>query len=377
MSKEEASQALRDSMGDLDSARKLLRRRSEADAAEGAGGEADAAEGGGLAWPDVDATEHQFDDDDDDDATHQFEDDVKDEDDDDDDDEDDDDDDFEAEFARPKRKRARAGGGAAKRQKLTEEEKASRKAARKAETERRRAEKKKEEAEAAEAMRRNRERIKAGNASGASSPLAPYAGQSSLLGEVKERLNFSGTFLYHRSCKAAENDYGVKVNHLYTFVVGDTDIVQWWTTPENDERALLRDEGTPVDFAATVKKHAAFEGVDITTVTRLKVHVVDGDRVAKTPKLKAPAPKGGVGRVLDGDDDDDDAAADPAPPPSSEKKPRVPGGAARQKKLDKQLLAEADVAEDAYEPAVAAAADQNKLLRDLALERARRRAQGK
>ena len=38
------------------------------------------------------------------------------------------------------------------------------------------------------------------------------------------------------------------------------------------------------------------------------------------------------------------------------------------------LLAEADVAEDAYEPAVAAAADQNKLLRDLALERARRRA---
>ena len=47
------------------------------------------------------------------------------------------------------------------------------------------------------------------------------------------------------------------------------------------------------------------------------------------------------------------------------------------KKLDKQLLAEADVAEDAYEPAVAAAADQNKLLRDLALERARRRAQGK
>mmetsp|Transcript_28925 Transcript_28925/g.93552 ORF Transcript_28925/g.93552 Transcript_28925/m.93552 type:complete len:390 (-) Transcript_28925:28-1197(-) len=294
-------------------------------------------------------------------------------------DDEDDDDDFEeamADAARP-RKRARAGGATPKkRQKLSEEEKASRKAARSAATAERREAKKREEAAAAEAMKANRAAIKAGGSS-ASSPLAPYAGQSQLLGEVGDRINFSGVFLYHRSSKAAENDYGVKVNHLYAFVVNDTDVVQWWTTPNNDERGLLRDEGAAVDFAGTVKKHERYEGVDITTVSRLKVHVVDGRRVAKTPKGKAPRPKGGDGRVLDGDDDDDDAPdAPPEAPPSSSKKPRVAGGARRQKSMDNALIKEATEDADYEDATTQAAADSNSMLKELALARARRR-QGK
>ena len=41
-----------------------------------------------------------------------------------------------------------------------------------------------------------------------------------------------------------------------------------------------------VDFAGTVKKHTNYEGVDLTTIKRLTVHVVDGSRVA-TPQ-RAP-----------------------------------------------------------------------------------------
>ena len=393
LDKEDASQALRDSAGDLDAARTLLRRQRAADddrqrAADESGNETDDFERPPpppeddddfvppppLARPPPPPADEDTEDEDGPAA-------VKAEalDDDfelvDDDDDDDDDDDFEeamADAARP-RKRARAGGATPKkRQKLSEEEKASRKAARSAATAERREAKKREEAAAAEAMKANRAAIKAGGSS-ASSPLAPYAGQSQLLGEVGDRINFSGVFLYHRSSKAAENDYGVKVNHLYAFVVNDTDVVQWWTTPGNDERGLLRDEGAAVDFAGTVKKHERYEGVDITTVSRLKVHVVDGRRVAKTPKGKAPRPKGGDGRVLDGDDDDDAA---PDAPPSSSKKPRVAGGARRQKSMDNALIKEATEDVDYEDATTQAAADSNSMLKELALARARRR-QGK
>ena len=393
LDKEDASQALRDSAGDLDAARTLLRRQRAADndrqrAADESGNETDDFERPPpppedddefvppppLARPPPPPADEDTEDEDGPAA-------VKAEalDDDfelvDDDDDDDDDDDFEeamADAARP-RKRARAAGATPKkRQKLSEEEKASRKAARSAATAERREAKKREEAAAAEAMKANRAAIKAGGSS-ASSPLAPYAGQSQLLGEVGDRINFSGVFLYHRSSKAAENDYGVKVNHLYAFVVNDTDVVQWWTTPGNDERGLLRDEGAAVDFAGTVKKHERYEGVDITTVSRLKVHVVDGRRVAKTPKGKAPRPKGGDGRVLDGDDDDDAA---PDAPPSSSKKPRVAGGARRQKSMDNALIKEATEDVDYEDATTQAAADSNSMLKELALARARRR-QGK
>ena len=374
LDKEDASQALRDSAGDLDAARTLLRRQRAADddrqrAADESGNETDDFERPPPPPADEDTE--------DEDGPAAVKAEALDDDFElvDDDDDDDDDDDFEeamADAARP-RKRARAGGATPKkRQKLSEEEKASRKAARSAATAERREAKKREEAAAAEGMKANRAAIKAGGSS-ASSPLAPYAGQSQLLGEVGDRINFSGVFLYHRSSKAAENDYGVKVNHLYAFVVNDTDVVQWWTTPGNDERGLLRDEGAAVDFAGTVKKHERYEGVDITTVSRLKVHVVDGRRVAKTPKGKAPRPKGGDGRVLDGDDDDDAA---PDAPPSSSKKPRVAGGARRQKSMDNALIKEATEDVDYEDATTQAAADSNSMLKELALARARRR-QGK
>ena len=374
LDKEDASQALRDSAGDLDAARTLLRRQRAAD--ESGNETDDFVPPPPLARPPPPPADEDTEDEDGPAAVkaEALDDDFELVDDEDDDD-DDDDDDFEeamADAARP-RKRARAGGATPKkRQKLSEEEKASRKAARSAATAERREAKKREEAAAAEAMKANRAAIKAGGSS-ASSPLAPYAGQSQLLGEVGDRINFSGVFLYHRSSKAAENDYGVRVNHLYAFVVNDTDVVQWWTTPTNDERGLLRDEGAAVDFAGTVKKHERYEGVDITTVSRLKVHVVDGRRVAKTPKGKAPRPKGGDGRVLDDDDDDDDAAPD-APPSSSKK--RVAGGARRQKSMDNALIKEATEDADYEDATTQAAADSNSMLKELALARARRR-QGK
>ena len=107
--------------------------------------------------------------------------------------------------------------------------------------------------------------------------------------------------------------------------------------------------------------------------TRARCRAARCRRVAKTPKGKAPRPKGGDGRVLDGDDDDDDA---PEAPPSSSKKPRVAGGARRQKSMDNALIKEATEDADYEDATTQAAADSNSMLKELALARARRR-QGK
>ena len=61
-----------------------------------------------------------------------------------------------------------------------------------------------------------------------------------------------------------------------------------------------------VDFSGTVSDQSTDGGVNVTTVTRLKVLVVDGARVAPTPKPKKRKKGAEDG---DGDDDDEPAAA--------------------------------------------------------------------
>ena len=61
-----------------------------------------------------------------------------------------------------------------------------------------------------------------------------------------------------------------------------------------------------VDFVGTVSDQSTDGGVNVTTVTRLKVLVVDGARVAPTPKPKKRKKGAEDG---DGDDDDEPAAA--------------------------------------------------------------------
>ena len=70
-----------------------------------------------------------------------------------------------------------------------------------------------------------------------------------------------------------------------------------------------------VDFVGTVSDQSTDGGVNVTTVTRLKVLVVDGARVAPTPK-PMKRKKG----AEDGDDDDDDE------PAAAAKKARVVEG---------------------------------------------------
>ena len=62
--------------------------------------------------------------------------------------------------------------------------------------------------------------------------------------------------------------------------------------------------GWIVDFCGTVSDQSTDGGVNVTTVTRLKVLVVDGLRVAPTPK-----PKKRKKGAEDGEDDDDEPAA--------------------------------------------------------------------
>ena len=119
------------------------------------------------------------------------------------------------------------------------------------------------------------------------------------------------------------------------------------------------DEGQTVDFAGTITRHTERDGCDITTVNRVKVHVVDGVQMAKPGKEKK---KGGVGRVL-GEDDADDAS----PPP----KKRVKGGAREQKRVDNQLKKDEPIEyDDAGSQKIA---EGNDWLKQLAKERAARR----
>ena len=75
-----------------------------------------------------------------------------------------------------------------------------------------------------------------------------------------------------------ENDYGEKYKRLHTFAIGN-DIIQWWAATSNKEAKLIGDPGCTVDFAGSISKHSEYESCQITTVMRLKVHVIDGVRV--------------------------------------------------------------------------------------------------
>ena len=100
----------------------------------------------------------------------------------------------------------------------------------------------------------------------------------------------------------------------YAFIVDDKDVVEWHTNDKNKEATLLA-PGWTVDFVGTVSDQSTDGGVNVTTVTRLKVLVVDGARVAPTPK-----PKKRKKGAEDGDDDDDDE------PAAAAKKARVAEG---------------------------------------------------
>ena len=102
---------------------------------------------------------------------------------------------------------------------------------------------------------------------------------------------------------------------IYVFIVDDKDVVKWRTSDKNKEATLLA-PGWIVDFIGTVSDQSTDGGVNVTTVTRLKVLVVDGARVAPTPK-PMKRKKG----AEDGDDDDDDDE-----PAAAAKKARVAEG---------------------------------------------------
>ena len=93
----------------------------------------------------------------------------------------------------------------------------------------------------------------------------------------------------------------------YAFIVDNKDVVMWRTSDKNKEATLLA-PGWIVDFSGTVSDQSTDGGVNVTTVTRLKVLVVDGSRVAPTlePKKRKKGAEDGHG---DGDDDDEPAAA--------------------------------------------------------------------
>ena len=79
-----------------------------------------------------------------------------------------------------------------------------------------------------------------------------------------------------------------------------------WRTNDKNKEATLLAPGWTVDFVGTVSDQSTDGGVNVTTVTRLKVLVVDGARVAPTPKPKKR--KKGA-EDCDGDDDDEPVAA--------------------------------------------------------------------
>jgi len=330
--KEAASQALRDTSGDLQRARELLKRRLSGDDADDAAPPPPPVEDEAPPPPPAE----------DDVESYESESDI-------------DDEAWQAQldgiYNRKKKPKA-------KKPKLSDEEKERRKAEREKQRDERKAAKARDEAK----MKENRAKILSGRQS-ATEKLEQYAGTSSFRGVVGDRRNFEDAeLLYVKSVKCAENDWGQKYQRLHTFVLEGRDVVQWWTNTTNEEAKLLT-EGCGVDFAGTITKHATYEGVDITTVNRIKVHKVDGAQIAKPGKEKI---KGGVGHVL-GEDDDDPEMASPSP----KKKPRVAGGATRQKKTDKALLKDDEI--DYEDDETEKQAEGNDWLKQLAKERAQRR----
>ena len=325
LSKEDASQALRDAGGDLDRARALVRRRrANPDDTDDDEPAVKAEEPAPPPPPSDDEDEEESDDDDDDDY------------------------DFDEWRNNPYGKKPKAK----KSKKLSDEEKARRKE----ERDRKREEKKREAQREKDKWAQNRQSLLEGRE--AKSTLASYAGKSSYLHSVGDRPNFADAkLLYVKSIKMEENDYGEKYKRLHTFAIGN-DIIQWWASTSNKEAKLIGDAGCVVDFAGSISKHSEYDDCQITTVMRLKVHVVDGVRVAPTPKEKKK-----TGRKL-GDDDESDVKPSPA------KKPRVAGGAARQKSMDKELLRDDAVDVDDENKDIV---DSNDWLKQLARQRAERR----
>ena len=327
LSKEDASQALRDAGGDLDRARALVRRRranpDDTDDDEPPPGHPDGPPAVKAEPPPPPSDEDEEESDDDDDY------------------------DFDEWRNNPYGKKPKAK----KSKKLSDEEKARRKE----ERDKKREEKKREAQREKDKWAQNRQSLLEGRE--AKSTLASYAGKSSYLHSVGDRPNFADAkLLYVKSIKMEENDYGEKYKRLHTFAIGN-DVVQWWASTSNKEAKLIGDAGCVVDFAGSISKHSEYDDCQITTVMRLKVHVVDGVRVAPTPKEKKK-----TGRKL-GDDD-----ADVKPSPS--KKPRVAGGAARQKSMDKELLRDDAVDVDDENKEIV---DGNDWLKQLARQRAERR----
>ena len=319
LSKEDASQALRDAGGDLEKARALVRRRRERP--DDTDDDEPAVKAEEPPPPSDDEDEEESDDDDDDDDY-----------------------DFDEWRNNPYGKKPKAK----KSKKLSDEEKARRKE----ERDRKREEKKREAQREKDKWAQNRQSLLEGRE--AKSTLASYAGKSSYLHSVGDRPNFADAkLLYVKSIKMEENDYGEKYKRLHTFAIGN-DIIQWWASTSNKEAKLIGDVGCVVDFAGSISKHSEYEDCQITTVSRVKVHVVDGVRVAPTPKEKKKK-----GQKLS-----DDAK------PSPSKKPRVAGGAQRQKSMDKELLRDdADDVDDENKDIV----DGNDWLKQLARQRAERR----
>jgi hypothetical protein len=321
LSKEDASQALRDAGGDLEKARALVRRRrANPD-------DTDDDEPAVKAEPPPPPSDEDEEESDDDDDDYDF-------------------DEWRNNPYGNKPKKAKRS------KKLSDEEKARRKE----ERDRKREEKKREAQREKDKWAQNRQSLLEGRE--AKSTLSTYAGKSSYLHSVGDRPNFADAkLLYVKSIKMEENDYGEKYKRLHTFAIGN-DIIQWWASTSNKEAKLIGDVGCVVDFAGSISKHSEYEDCQITTVMRLKVHVVDGVRVAPTPKEKKKK-----GRKL-GDDDESDVKPSPA------KKPRVAGGAARQKSMDKELLRDDAVDVDDENKEIV---DGNDWLKQLARQRAERR----
>ena len=264
LSKEDASQALRDAGGDLEKARALVRRRrANPD-------DTDDDEPAVKAEPPPPPSDEDEEESDDDDDDYDF-------------------DEWRNNPYGNKPKKAK------KSKKLSDEEKARRKE----ERDKKREEKKREAQREKDKWAQNRQSLLEGRE--AKSTLASYAGKSSYLHSVGDRPNFADAkLLYVKSIKMEENDYGEKYKRLHTFAIGN-DIIQWWASTSNKEAKLIGDPGCVVDFAGSISKHSEYEDCQITTVMRLKVHVVDGVRVAPTPKEKKKK-----GRKLGGEDDEDD-----------------------------------------------------------------------
>ncbi|CAH0371397.1 unnamed protein product [Pelagomonas calceolata] len=132
---------------------------------------------------------------------------------------------------------------------------------------------------------------------------------SSHRGEAGERVVFEDAKLLYVKTSSETSKF-----EIYVFIVDDKDVVMWRTSDTNKEAKLLA-PGFIVDFVGTVSDQSTDGGVNVTTVTGLKVLIVDGARVAPTPK-----PEKRKKGAEDGDDDDDDE------PAAAAKKARVAEG---------------------------------------------------